>query len=461
MHVGRQVLILGLVLGFRIATPCLGEASEPKIAVHLGSVVSKGICTTVPMVPCNLGDSTIVVAGDVGTGYQLYIYVVDADSVAGVAGVTFGISYGENLSVSDWTRCADLEFPGGAVGVAWPQSGSGNLVTWSSQTNCQSEAAAGDIDGGVTALVGAFYVYAYSQEIFEVTPRQYVADPDLNVADCSAHEISLLYPDHVGSVGFGGVSGFDPCLDAGSGEDFAGGNDPPEPPGDTWSSKIDPVAMEFDWPVSIRLGVDQAIVCENQMYLDGDVVQFNYDPEGGVLLCNQAVWQSLASQGEHTESSTIGSSPEARWTYELLRRIELAEGVSKEDRVRNAFASMPTDLLDLSFPPELGATQVTLMFRRTGSVGFIPLENPSTSASPEMEARRLVMSLQRGLSGGVAYTAVRYGGRYYVRGGSLAREVVGVLRLARDGGLDGDGLALAKRHGIDDVVQAIQSRMSK
>ena len=194
-----------------MSQPSYGGA---KIAGHL-ALWSKGEpCSIAPPLPaCNNGQSNVLAHGDLNTIYYLYIYVVDVDPETGLSGVTFGVDYESGLSLGQWSGCADLEFTGGPSGVSWPEAGSGIIATWERFTNCQTESAQGDNDGGVSATVGAFYVSAYEIADLEITPREYIENPDLSIADCEANEYSLTYPYSVGVVSFGdSSSSYDPCF---------------------------------------------------------------------------------------------------------------------------------------------------------------------------------------------------------------------------------------------------------
>ena len=68
--------------------------------------------------------------------------------------------------------------------------------------------------------MGAFYVYAYSEMVFGITPDNTLALPRLNVLDCSQAQINLIdfvSPGPIsfltGRVHFGGdgSEGFTPC----------------------------------------------------------------------------------------------------------------------------------------------------------------------------------------------------------------------------------------------------------
>jgi Subtilase family/FlgD Ig-like domain len=188
------------------------QNANAKIAGHLRVHAAKSQpCTSPPIPSCNSGEASLTDAGLTGVGYDLYLLVLDANPTAGVAGASFGISYGPNLSVGSWQLCADLNFTGGPVGVSWPQSGSGNVVTWVADTNCQNTPAPGDNNGDVTAVIGALYVYAYAADVFEITRREYVPEPDLSVASCNGDLSNVVFPQNAGKVGFGTAEGYDPC----------------------------------------------------------------------------------------------------------------------------------------------------------------------------------------------------------------------------------------------------------
>ena len=140
---------------------------------------------------------------------------MDGNAASGIAGAAFGIDYngavGAGVDVYSWTMCADAQYSSGPAGVNWPAPGSGNLLVWDRTQHCQNTIASGDLDNGVTAVLGSFYVYAYSADLFLITQRTYVPVPDLSVGICNGDELPLLFPNAVGKVGFGVTTGVDPC----------------------------------------------------------------------------------------------------------------------------------------------------------------------------------------------------------------------------------------------------------
>jgi hypothetical protein len=190
-----------------------GTLDEVKIAGHLQlHQPFPYICTTsAPNLPCNVGENNHVVTGSLGVGYDLYILAQDIDPSVGLTGVVFGIDYdgsGQGVSVWGWTLCADLEFPGND----WPSAGSGNVIAWDYPANCQDAPAPGDLDGKANAVAGSFYLYAYGNDLFQITKRLYVSVPDFKATDCSLSESDLAWPEHAATIGFA-EPGFDPCAE--------------------------------------------------------------------------------------------------------------------------------------------------------------------------------------------------------------------------------------------------------
>jgi hypothetical protein len=127
----------------------------------------------------------------VGAGV-VYVVVADAGS-EGVAAVSFGIDYhggsstptntGIDPQFVTWTPCADgVSFPNSdGVHGLFPQPGGGLRITWDSATSCQREIIGSD---GVHAVVGVFYVYAYSSDVLRVTPNNNLqGGPELAIAN--------------------------------------------------------------------------------------------------------------------------------------------------------------------------------------------------------------------------------------------------------------------------------------
>ena len=192
-----------------------GTNDVAKLALHLQAAPTgkaSSVCDRAPLPPCTAGDSSLVVVGDLNTPYDLYVLVLDGSALAGVGGAAFGIEYGPGVVVSGWTLCADLDFSGAPQGSQWPDSGSGNLITWNVTTNCQNTPAEGDLDYGVTAVLGALHVYSYAAETISITPRNYAPNPDFSVTDCTPEKSDPPYPDNAGRVAFGQISqAYDPC----------------------------------------------------------------------------------------------------------------------------------------------------------------------------------------------------------------------------------------------------------
>jgi hypothetical protein len=156
---------------------------------------------------------------------EVYL-VIGKAGTEGVSAVSFGISYSGSSHVGidpawvTWTPCADgLQFPNSdGVHGDFPQPGGGIRITWSLAGGCP--AATQQVIGtdGAHAVVGVFYVYAYSSDIFRVTPNQNQdGGPELAIANCAGVTTDLLQiwgpqiaSTLVGQVGFN-QTGWNPC----------------------------------------------------------------------------------------------------------------------------------------------------------------------------------------------------------------------------------------------------------
>jgi hypothetical protein len=189
----------------------------PKVAVHLtDAVTTPGVAFCDPAssggpAPDNIPCADFVTRAPLLTGRYLYIVVAEADS-QGIAGAGFGIDYdgepGSGIDILDgWNLCATgLQFPSDT----WPAAGSGNLFTWDGCPHTPLPA------GGVQAVAGGFYVYAYSDDVFRITEHTKLPNPSLKVIACANHQYDIDPATGVGSAVFSNNGGFgaNPCTGA-------------------------------------------------------------------------------------------------------------------------------------------------------------------------------------------------------------------------------------------------------
>jgi len=188
----------------------------PKIALHTKAHVTKGILTCVRAQdggasPTDIPCSEYVTQGRIGVGYDVYVAVGDVTDQQGIASMLFGISYdGAPLSGVDifsWNLCADgLEFPS----ATWPASGSGNMLTWILPSGCQDTELP---PNGAHAVGGAFYVYAYSEDVLRITPHYAIGNPRIAYSTCNLQEVTIP-STAAGTVRFtpdGSTPGLNPC----------------------------------------------------------------------------------------------------------------------------------------------------------------------------------------------------------------------------------------------------------
>lgn len=207
------ILLLGLVLAPRVAGA--GTQDDAKIALQTKTWVTKVttcLDTEALASPC----SEYVTEWSLGNGTDIYLMVAQADPVVGIKALSCGVDYSESNLFVTWTFCGDgLQFPSNGGNGDWPAPAGGNRMTWET---CQDATVGGE---GVHAVAGSFYVYAYGEDLLQITPNHVIVPAELQVVDCAGLTTDL--PDTVlGSVYFGAGSGFNPCGSTTSGvEQFA------------------------------------------------------------------------------------------------------------------------------------------------------------------------------------------------------------------------------------------------
>ncbi len=175
-----------------------------------------------------------------GSSNDTYLVVAMAPNVQkGIAGMSCGVQYNNGqantrycgspqvapasdavgVDVFGWTLCTTgLEFTNGCdlnnSATEWPESGGGNRITWNATpTDCGYSLEPGSTTE-LQVTAGSFYLYAYSQDLFELTANDnLLSGPgEFQVADCDAAVSDLIFPQMAGKVGFGAsFSGYNPC----------------------------------------------------------------------------------------------------------------------------------------------------------------------------------------------------------------------------------------------------------
>ncbi len=225
-------LILSVAVGFACALPAQAAAGTQDgtvVALHAAPHIAD-------VAPCERGEG-LIQAGLSCSGFQtswplntpcdLYLVLARGTAPPGLAGLSYGVLYnngetgeetrsdGQGVDVFDFTLCASgLEFPNSVYQPEpdrdYESSGCGNRITWNATEDCQSINPGSD---GVHALAGVFYVMAYTDDIFEITPNyKLLSGPEFWVGDCNNTLTDLPYPEAAGAVAFGSGTGRNPCL---------------------------------------------------------------------------------------------------------------------------------------------------------------------------------------------------------------------------------------------------------
>jgi hypothetical protein len=173
--------------------PGIAQASPqpaPSIFLHVQPATSsKNPCASLNISNCyetvTRGD---LAEPEVGPYYFIYLLANTQPSISNLGGLQCGLFYqdyqaggmddGVGVDIYSWHPCSSLEFPSASPN-AWPQPGSSNLMTWSSET-CQS---------GPLVVAGYFYVGAYSPDILAVVPRP--SDSRAVLASCASQEYTI------------------------------------------------------------------------------------------------------------------------------------------------------------------------------------------------------------------------------------------------------------------------------
>lgn len=191
----RTLLLAALCVAFVCMMASNAEAiknQNVKYALHdAGPHNAKTNTCSFTMTDC-LTEMNIVGGGG-GAREDIYVLALDAD---GIAGIRYGICCEGSFYFYGWTKCCDLEIPTGS----WPGCGEGNAQTW----------AVEEPGPNVTAGILDVYVYGPSTMSVCVDPREGFAE----VCDGTQPSpicFKFTSSAHFGSVGFGGMEGFNPC----------------------------------------------------------------------------------------------------------------------------------------------------------------------------------------------------------------------------------------------------------
>jgi hypothetical protein len=215
-------LLAGIALLSGLFTPLVAMAftqENAKVALHVQPHVKKGQCVAPDaggaspvLIPC----SRFVTRGDVGVTYDLYLVVVGDED--GISGVTCGLDYDpaplSGVDVFDWNLCSLADVSQAGPHGNWPAAGSGNRIIWDFR-RCERNTVPGYEEEGVHAIAGAFYLYAYGPDVFEVSTNLAISFSEFGVTDCPVRE-SGLPPSARSRVVFSagaGPDGCNPCLE--------------------------------------------------------------------------------------------------------------------------------------------------------------------------------------------------------------------------------------------------------
>ncbi len=207
-------LLLGcLTLGIG-SIALAGDNDQAGIALHVTTTPAINCAGALALTPATLSTAS---AGPAGQSYGVWVLVCNGSDSTGIGGAQFGIDItggpaaGLGGTAFGWLLCADLDFPSGT----WPASGSDNLVTYNTVTNCQDVNSLPFVPKTVIAMLGQLYIYDYAGGgSIAITPSPR-SGGTAKVADCASSETVIDPPpgppSHLGLAAINGGHGYSPC----------------------------------------------------------------------------------------------------------------------------------------------------------------------------------------------------------------------------------------------------------
>lgn len=201
-----RLALIAATLLYPVGALAAPHDGSPKLLLHRLGVTAKNVCGRAALGDCR--DA----ATAAGVGDPSFVYVIGArGSLPSLGAVEFGLYYqggdpngasdGVGLDIHSWTRCATLDYPSPGP-RAWPAPGGGNLIVFDGVLACPP---------GETAVLGFFYVTAYSPDALHLVPRP--STDQASMADC-ASVVTRLAASDLGSIAFSAgaiADGCNPC----------------------------------------------------------------------------------------------------------------------------------------------------------------------------------------------------------------------------------------------------------
>jgi hypothetical protein len=200
---------LALVLALLVLAPApsafAGPNKDVKLVLH--AVPTAKLAGTTCFTGLPEGPKDVVTEGKLAPqDYLVYVLITDFDVNAGIAGVQFGITYddstGSGIDIHQWQTCTLYEWPMDA----WPDDGTGNLLTWNQADDCQDKAP---------IPVGFFFLTAHSPDRLKLIPRP--VDGLARVAVCGISQqarpgetVNNVKAENLGWIDFGEGPGYNP-----------------------------------------------------------------------------------------------------------------------------------------------------------------------------------------------------------------------------------------------------------
>ena len=224
--------------------------------------------------------------------------------------------------------------------------------------------------------------------------------------------------------------------------------------GQARSSGFDAREEVIQWPDTVRVGPNQAVLNGDQLYTSGDKVIFTFAPPS-TLLANGRVWAICVSP---TQAPAPPGTVKA-WLQELYTRYLSSTKSTNGDKIRDAFSKVDHSHLDPSEPADISENTISVSFVNwDDDDATLVLTPPPTPEEIEDRARMKVRIVLAGMRSGAPFVFINSAGRNGSLLGASATELLPILGRAKAGLATDSDLQVASEHRISGVVRQLQER---
>jgi hypothetical protein len=222
------------------------------------------------------------------------------------------------------------------------------------------------------------------------------------------------------------------------------------------ASRLDSLRdVPIQWPDTVRVGPDQAVLNGDQLYTTGDRIVFTFAPPSA-LLANGRVWAVCVSPVQPpAPPGTAGA-----WVQELYERYVSSTKPTNGEKIRDAYSKMDHSHIDPSKPPRIGDNDLFVQFVDWDEEeAMVEMTPPPTPQEIEDRARMKVRTVLAGIQSDSPFVFINSAGRNGGFMGASATALLPVLCRAKAGLATDSDLKVAAEHSVSGVVRLLQERV--